>query len=282
MHLLIKYFANKTYLEEFVSGSLYMNSLDYFWNNGFDEQHDCFEGVDCTIPVESMKTFSPGWRSLQVCDFIFRAEGYRYCNVLCFEKINCNINKGCVNARISGSMVKFGEYIAFVNDETEFIRRIEKAVKEKGYKYLCGDVHYHKPKKNGKIIAGNAQIIFKADEKLFDIDTLRENYNVTKRDCFDKSIQYRTQREWRVALFRGVKDIEAYRLEIGDLSDIITVCKYGDFYNTAQRVINNNGLNKSDCYYGNISRKELKKRFCDLGDNKASFFMVLGESIPIG
>ena len=35
MHILIKFFSQKSYIREFVSGKLYMNSLDYFWNNGW-------------------------------------------------------------------------------------------------------------------------------------------------------------------------------------------------------------------------------------------------------
>ena len=50
MHSLIKFFAEKKYLDEFISGQLYMNTLDYFWKNGFEEQKDIFEGVvlNCT------------------------------------------------------------------------------------------------------------------------------------------------------------------------------------------------------------------------------------------
>ena len=45
MHCLIKYFANRQYLNDFLSGQLYMNTLDYFWSKGFEEQKDIFEGV---------------------------------------------------------------------------------------------------------------------------------------------------------------------------------------------------------------------------------------------
>ena len=65
MHLLIKYFNNKKYADEFVSGSLYMNSLNYFWNNGFDEQRDMFEGVVCEVPVNKFNVFPNPWPQMQ-------------------------------------------------------------------------------------------------------------------------------------------------------------------------------------------------------------------------
>ena len=33
----------------FASGKLYMNSLSYFWENGFEDQKDMFEGISDTI-----------------------------------------------------------------------------------------------------------------------------------------------------------------------------------------------------------------------------------------
>lgn len=86
MHCLIKYFANRQYLNEFLSGQLYMNTLDYFWSNGFEEQKDIFEGVVCTVPVKDFAAFSTDFQSAQACDYRFRAEGYRYCMSSAFTK----------------------------------------------------------------------------------------------------------------------------------------------------------------------------------------------------
>ena len=43
MHLLTRFFSQKNFLDAFISGKLYMNTLNYFWNNGFEEQKDIFE-----------------------------------------------------------------------------------------------------------------------------------------------------------------------------------------------------------------------------------------------
>lgn len=280
MHLLLKYFSSDKYIKEFISGSLYMNSLDYFWNNGFEEQRDIFEGVVCVVPVEEMKELQPQWRIIQSSDCRFRADGYSYCNVLCFEKIPFSVQQQygltLVNANIAKSMEKFGSHIAIIHDESAFIKRIEGAVGKGKYQYLCGDVHYHSLKKNGMPAREGVQSIWKATNTSFDINSLKERYgSIINRDCFDKSAQYGSQREWRVALYRGIKDTSAYRLELGDLSDIVTICKYDDFYETVQHIIEKYGFSEYEGYTGNVSRKELKKLFCELGDNKSTMFMTL-------
>lgn len=45
------------------------------------------------------------------------------------------------------------------------------------------------------------------------------------KDCFQKIDSHGNEREWHVALYRGVKDTEAYRLEVGNLRDICHVVK---------------------------------------------------------
>ena len=57
------------------------------------------------------------------------------------------------------------------------------------------------------------------------IDITSEAYKdkiLDKRDSFCKGMKFKDQKEWRIALYRGVASTEAYRLEIGDISDIVT------------------------------------------------------------
>ena len=35
MHILTRFFSQKKFLDAFISGKLYMNTLNYFWNNGY-------------------------------------------------------------------------------------------------------------------------------------------------------------------------------------------------------------------------------------------------------
>lgn len=48
-----------------------------------------------------------------------------------------------------------------------------------------------------------------------------EGISINERDCFDKGAQYREQNEWRIALYRGEKSTTTYKLNVGNLSDIV-------------------------------------------------------------
>ena len=52
MHILTRFFSQKKFLDAFISGKLYMNTLNYFWNNGFEEQKDIFEACCLYGPSE--------------------------------------------------------------------------------------------------------------------------------------------------------------------------------------------------------------------------------------
>ncbi len=62
---------------------------------------------------------------------ILELEGYKFCNVLCFYKINFLLEDGLLHCDLNDDMLKFGEYIAIITNENEFLRRIEAAVKKK-------------------------------------------------------------------------------------------------------------------------------------------------------
>lgn len=277
MHNLLKFISKKKYLEDFLNGKLYMNSLNYFWENGFDEQKDIFEGVVSTVPVKDMYAFPIGFQSIQACDYRFRAEGYRYCNVLCFYKLRYSMNGPFVNYTYSKNMSQFGEYVVFITNESEFLRRVQKAAEKRDFKFLCGDVRYHQLKKDGSPTKEGNQMILKASERLFDIAELEQRgLHIVIRDCFDKSIKYREQQEWRIALYRGKKDTDACYLEVGDLSDIVRWFTVEQFETEINRHANQYGYSNLEGWYGNISRKDMRARFCTLGDCKTSLFATIG------
>lgn len=69
MHILTRFFSQKKFLDAFISGKLYMNTLNYFWNNGFEEQKDIFEGVVCTVPVKDFNGFPMDFQAAQASDY---------------------------------------------------------------------------------------------------------------------------------------------------------------------------------------------------------------------
>lgn len=277
MHCLIKYFANKKYLKEFLAGQLYMNTLDYFWNNGFEEQKDIFEGVVCTVPVKDFAAFPTDFQSAQACDYRFRAEGYRYCNVLCFYKIDFSIDGPFVHYEYDTNMEKFGQFVAFITNEREFLRRIEAAASREKYQVLCGDVRYHNLMLNGKPGHLGNQMHLKVKDRFFTIEELqRRGFSINKRDCFDKGAQYQAQNEWRVALYRGEKSVDAYKLNIGSISDIVTWFPIDKFKTGIDENVNRYGLSDFMGWYGNTNRKKMREAFYELGDCKTSLFATIG------
>ena len=173
MHLLTRFFSQKNFLDAFISGKLYMNTLDYFWNNGFEEQKDIFEGVVCTVPVKDFNGFPMDFQAAQASDYHFRAEGYKFCNVLCFYKIDFILERGLLRYDLNDDMSKFGEYVAIITNEAEFLRRSEAAAKKSNYEVLCGDIHYHPQMLNGKQSKEGPRMYLALENRFFKIEELQ-------------------------------------------------------------------------------------------------------------
>lgn len=279
-----------------------MNSLYYFWNEyplkeaakKWDEfikthpevdpkkasipinnklssaQADMFEG---TVGFEMSEILQMDFGEHLLSDAIFRAIGFQYCNTLCFYRLDYGFD-GFIVSYNEPNMKCFGEYVAIIKDKEELIRRINSAAVREKIDYLCGDVHYRRLRFEGKNIDLDQNHVLLKCGDVFDIT----DYNLkAKRDCFVKMDKYSWQKEWRVALYRGVKETEAYRLEIGDIRDIVEGInasdlndKVGDLFKAREIKLSESG------YFGNISRKDLKEKYYNLGDNKAEMFCFIG------
>lgn len=277
MHTLIKFISRKEYVDDFLAGRLYMNSLDFFWNNGFDDQKDIFEGIICTVPVQDMTFLPIDFQSVQATDCRFRAEGYKYCNILCFYKQEFYSDGPFIHFDYNTKMTEFGEYAVIIKNKQELLRRVDKAIKANEYKYLCGSVCYHKQKLNGKESKEGNRLHLKVSDRYFEIDELiRLGYRITKRDCFDKDISYKVQNEWRISVYRGIKETNPFVLDIGRISDIVKVVPSAMLENELKKNISLYISNTQDCYYGNIDKREMRELFYQLGDNKTSLFASIG------
>lgn len=300
-HILLKFISKKEYLEDFLDGKLYMNSLYYFWNQSALDyaktcrekelkdnpnldpekyvvpitggpgpgQIDLFEGVAKTV-VSEESNLPDEMKTYMLMDTIYRSVGMGYCNVLCFYKMDYElINNGTVCSYSLGNMQEFGEYAVIVDDKDELIRRIKRAAEKRRFKYLCGTVLYKKPKLNGKNARKSHNIVLKCD-KQFEIE---DGYG----DAFVKMDNYAYQKEWRVALYRGEKDTEAYILDVGNIRDIVHWVRSKDLNDEVRSMFRRRAVKKnSDCWQGNIDRRELRNLFYQLGDNKAEMMVVLG------
>lgn len=277
MRVLAKFTSKQKYANSFRRGKLHMNALSYFWNNGEGDQKDVLEGVIASISPQKIGFLPADFATCQLTDIRFQAVGYAYCNVFCmsrFDIIPLTTLPGgtAVNITTPANMKDFGDYVVIVDDEAEYLRRIHAAAKN--YQYLCGNVSYHNPTLNGTPMEQRPHILLKADAT-FDI---RKIEGIKKKwDAFDKSSRYRGENEWRLCLYRGVTSTEPFELDIGDIRDITHMIKTRELEKEIYKLKTNPKFFQStETYYGNVSRKDLRELFYELGDYRAWMFSTIG------
>lgn len=299
MYILLKFMSEKNYLKDFLDGHLYMNSLYYFWNQyildlakknrGLEEkevdiaelekaknrgpgpgQIDLFEGTVTTEQAQNA-SIPDEFKNYAVADVVYRSIGMGYCNVLCFYKMDYKVvGRNLIDFQL-GEMDEFGKYVVIIDDMSELERRIYLAARKQGFKCLCGPVRYRELKLNGGDIRTGHNIVLKEDDELYDISK-----DDSKRDAFDKMSNYSYQKEWRVALCRGEKDIKAYNLSVGNLRDIVHWVKQEELKSEIKRMFQNNQIKaNSGNWYGD-DRHELREKLYQLGDDKAERFIIVG------
>ena len=257
-----------------MAGKLYMNRLPYFWEKGFEEQRDIREGISGEIHLESIKTLLPNELQDAVArDVALQMVGYSYCNIFCMSRIDTKIvEDGALQISIPADMSQFGNKAVIITDLDEFFSRVHQAVTRCGFDYVGENVCYHQPRLFGAPVYKKSHIIWKSDVPLSSEYFL--NKITYQRDVFDKSEKYQSQLEWRLALYRGVKESKEYYLDIGDITDIAKVV---DFTEMIERRFIEELVMKYDHaeinHVGTISRELLRQKFVDLGEKKYWLFI---------
>lgn len=236
MFSLIRFFERQEYMEEFLDGKLYMNSLGHFWKIGQpNPQDDLAEGLVSTMSSVDVDRqfgtkYTEAFGNHILAPFMNRAEGFQYVHVLCFfmHEYDANARKAL---RVPESMKNFGQYAICIKNMEEFTNRLFQKIKGNNQYGLMGPITYHPM-----------------------------NEILEYEDCFDKSNVHRNEQEWRFALipdFEEAKKIAADRkaklnemlmknehdidlingydnhvyFEVGDLRDIADVIDVRSFIN---------------------------------------------------
>lgn len=220
-YLLLRYLEELGFTERFMSGYIRLNSLDFFWGEHDeptkDGQIDSMEGLVCPIDATSI-------------DDCARSDGYKYCNLLCCNRLNYIETDKSVEWCINNEMGKFGDYVVIIKDPDEFQKRLVAAANALEYCCLCHQVDYS--------------------------DCIDET-----RDVFNKSPDYSYQNEWRAALYRGLEVCEPYELYIGPINDIAEWCYTEDLRNHLTRIFSEHDYRNTHLNsHGNISRSDLAKK----------------------
>lgn len=242
-------------------------------------QRDVLEGTIASIPPSRAKEFPADMRSVMCTDMMIRALGYDYCNVMCFCKMEYRqqIVKGKMGiAWHEPNMKDFGEYAIIVKYPKEFIRRLDKAISNKNYQYICGDVNYHPMTLNNKPVNNKHSMTLGLDKPIIVKDFLKRSKKIDY-DAFDKCDSYKNQNEWRIAVNNGVADEQPLRINVGNLSDIIEKVDRRDLANKMRELFLGFEIFPMEKgYYGNISRAEMKEAFYCLGENKGNIMVNIG------
>lgn len=288
-HILMKFVSEKEYAEDLLRGYLYMNSLDYFWNefklsdNGVPGQMDLFEGIYGYLDVSKFG-FEPTWQKLLTSDIAVRAEGYKYCHIHSYYRLDYWFDYsimdsiGIVKYDDTSSMKQFGKYVVIIDNEIEFLRRIgEMAAKQKQIYFLCGNVKYREMRKYGQIVPYKKCMTLKLKDHLVDVREQKYNNIMTRKyDVFDKMKAMAYQKEWRIAIYENEKNVEAKKFFISEgIQDIAHIVEVDYLDEEIKKMFCLRRPNNGNVgWYGNISRKELREKFYELGDYKGSVLSV--------
>ena len=225
-YLLLRYLEERPFTDRFMSGHIRLNSLDFFWGEHDeptkDGQIDSMEGLVCPIDAKSTDDCS-------------RHDGYRYCNLLCCNRLSYTDHGDTVGWYLNDEMGKFGDFVVIIKDPDEFQRRLVDTANQQGYRCLCCPVDYS------------------------------DNINST-RDVFDKSGGFAYQNEWRAALYRGLDLCEPIELDIGPIDDIAEWCYTKELSHHLSRIFNDRDFRHTTSgSHGNITRAELARLFHNAG-----------------
>lgn len=308
-HILMKFMSDE-YVGAFLDGKLHFNTLHFYREESKRlaiEKYLADHPSETKVPVSALEnpqawadalegTVGTGFdkhlddalEGYLLTDVMYRSVGFQYCNTLCFYKLRCRIvSLSAGRQKIEydePNMSGFGNSVVIIDDEKEFIRRVETGIKNlqtqgQNLKFLCGDVVYLKPMKDDKEsdIVQRHYLMLQSDRM---IDIEEEPYKDTltsRRDCFVKGFNHSNEHEWRIALYRGVRDVCAYDgLQIGDIRDISHCVKKDGLIAEIDKMIKA-GRARGDFngYYGNIGRGEMRELFYKLGDNKAEEILFI-------
>lgn len=211
-------FMRKEFAESFLKGKIFMSSLGYFWENGFESQKDFNEG---TVQMQSpgQSPFPQDLRSAIKGSVRYRLEAYKYCNLLCMVMHHYNTQQRQTE-KFDNRMRQHGEYAVRIIDIEEFLNRVFQKAKAQGDYCLAGPMNY------------------------LSYDTVRD-----RTDCFDKLLRFAWQKEWRIAYIHDIERLkrlaeedpirtykEPYTLDIGDISDIAEIVSAKDIFDTPQNI----------------------------------------------
>lgn len=200
--ILIK-FTSLKFAKSFRSGTIYMNSMDYFRRVEGDNttRGDLFEGTHGIVAKDDLEEISPklgmhfseNEKDAMVGGMFLLSEELKYYKVFCMYHLKCDFNTRTMEP-IDNRINNFGDTFVLITDFEEFRRRIVKEL-EKGKYNVLG---------------------FAGDDVLY-----YKYYSSTQKlGPFKKINSYNWQNEYRLLAEPIEPTLDPLVLNIGDISDI--------------------------------------------------------------
>ncbi len=233
---------DKKYANDFLTGKLYMNPLQYFRNLENPAQGDPLEGACGTIKKNQLKQvgihFSNDFLQAISDNVTLLSNFYAANNLFCMYCLQINDEKKTVQ-RPNEELRSFTDQatrqkvVVHIKDKTAFLRKLDsalqKALKEHTIEYsIYGKVEYQSTWLN-------------AD-------------GPGSRSAFHKEPPYAYQSEWRLCVLRYTQDQNAFTLSIGDLHNIAEeisledLLSYPEVHYPNYRAIDDTATEKCETY----------------------------------
>ncbi|TKF13740.1 hypothetical protein FCV43_19895 [Vibrio genomosp. F6] len=209
---LVKIFDNKKYAQDFVDGKLFANRLAYF--RRLEEQEeanrgDKHEAVVSWIQPEQANLVINGKPITGLAGPVsVQMNWHDYLNVFCMYAAHSgsfnyvshdNLVEFRKQLEIPDDCLKLGKYAVVVTNFTKFVERVHNAAVVNNYGMSDGLVDYYDPNEfSGSFLELEA--------------------------IFKKRSEFSHQKEYRFAFDTGVSDKTPLVLDVGNLSDIVTLC----------------------------------------------------------
>ena len=218
-YLLVKFFDNESYVNDFLAGRIYANRLSYY--KAIEDQQDGGRGD----PKEGMGAWlQPGRGRLVINEMDMTSDlagpielqpnWLNHLNVFCLYAVHsgdldpCNPRDWEIDAfrnylLIPDRCFSLGAHAVVICNVAEFVRRMEAASNSAGYKVKRGRVKYYSPETFHGAIRGDAA-------------------------AFTKQDRFSYQREFRFAIQTGSTGTSPITLSIGGIRDISKRYKSSD------------------------------------------------------
>lgn len=206
--LLAKIFENKEYMQDFLNGKIYMNSIAYFKvreNNNNTARHDSNESLSCYLQPKFISLELNG-HEFNMNNFRDAIKIYHYSNnsknIFCMWSVSTDNDILRGEIHIDEQNKEFGEHLVVITSAKAFLERIKSAIENIKLNSQMGLVNYYD----------------RSTHKIFEEAEI----------AFNKLSNFSYQQEYRIAIDINTNN-EPYILDIGDLKDISMVPTIDEF-----------------------------------------------------